>query len=36
MEITEREKCGLVAVPRNIPAQHITLSVHCACPSLSR
>ena len=31
----EREKCGLLAVPRTVPGSLDVLPVHCACPSFS-
>jgi hypothetical protein len=30
----QRKVCGLLAVPRTVPAQLTALLVHCACPSL--
>ena len=33
MEIMEREKCGLLAVPPTLPGSRDVLAVHCACPS---
>jgi len=30
-----REKCGLLAVPRTVPASRDLLPVHCLCPSFS-
>jgi len=34
-EIMTREKCGLLAVLRNVPGSRDVLLVHCACPSFS-
>jgi len=34
-EITARENCGLLALPRTVPGSRDVLPVHCACPSFS-
>jgi len=34
-EIMAREKCGLLAVLRNVPGSRDVLPIRCACPSFS-